>query len=288
MLLFLGFKYRISHAFAFGPTYSLLLQPLHILKNIPLSLFLRGDTLKSHELNEMPGWLMLLESWLEGMAIFNVKLCSVSRNLLVKVLSRHRALLPKHSKILVNDIDKTSNLNSFKKRNCPHLRLACVGILGIGKNQRMILNLMDRVDPEQAQLYLYGIGPDATLLGQLVEQNRLSQQVHFMGWVDEVSLWSQVDLLLMPSLHEGISNAILEALAYNVPVLASDIPEHREILPLDNLLSIEQPSLWIERLHKILKNSDRELTKICKQQLPYAARLKFDWDQEICKRILDS
>ncbi len=147
---------------------------------------------------------------------------------------------------------------------------------------------MDRVDPEQAKLYLYGVGPDAILLEQLVQQKRLSQQVHFMGWVDEVSLWSQVDLLLMPSLHEGLSNAILEALAYNVPVLASDIPEHREILPLDNLLSIEQPSLWIERLQKILKQSDRELTKICKQQLPHAARLKFDWDQEICKRILDS
>ncbi len=116
MLLFLGFKYRISHAFAFGPTYSLLLQPLHILKNIPLSLFLRADTLKNHKLNENPGWLLLLESRLEGMAIFNVKLCSVSKNLLVKVLSRHRALLPKHSEILVNDINKISSLNGFTKK----------------------------------------------------------------------------------------------------------------------------------------------------------------------------
>jgi hypothetical protein len=78
----------------------------------------------------------------------------------------------------------------------------------------------------------------------------------------------------------------LEALANNVPVLASDIPEHKEILPLQNLISIDSPELWVKSINKILLNANTMLIKLLDSQTPYAKRLCFDWEMEISKRIL--
>src|SRR5262249_31778124 len=47
-LLFLGLRYRVTHLFAFAHSYAFLLQPLRLLKRIPLTVFLHADTLENH------------------------------------------------------------------------------------------------------------------------------------------------------------------------------------------------------------------------------------------------
>jgi glycosyltransferase involved in cell wall biosynthesis len=56
-------------------------------------------------------------------------------------------------------------------------------------------------------------------------------QVHFLGYRKDVpDLLRQIDCVLLPSKREGMPNAVLEANASGVPVLASDIPAHRNLL----------------------------------------------------------
>jgi glycosyltransferase involved in cell wall biosynthesis len=57
--------------------------------------------------------------------------------------------------------------------------------------------------------------------------------VRFLGAVlgeDLASLWQHAELVVVPSSLEGLSIALLEAMSYGRPVLASDIPENREVL----------------------------------------------------------
>ena len=42
-------------------------------------------------------------------------------------------------------------------------------------------------------------------------------------------LYSNAGLFVLPSYYEGLPIALLEALSYEVPVLVSDIPQHKEI-----------------------------------------------------------
>ncbi|MCY1669376.1 glycosyltransferase family 4 protein [Rhizobium sp. SL86] len=53
--------------------------------------------------------------------------------------------------------------------------------------------------------------------------------------------------LLMPSLNEGFGLPIVEAKRLGVPVIASDIPAHREVAgPEGRLLSADDPTVWFE------------------------------------------
>jgi glycosyltransferase involved in cell wall biosynthesis len=136
-------------------------------------------------------------------------------------------------------------------------------------------------------LYLYGLGPEEKSLQKLTEEVGVKNCVTFMGWTNEADvIWKNIDLLLFPSLHEGAPNAILEALAYDVPVLASDLPEHREILPGCNLVAASDVMAWVEILRAILADTPNNLAKIREKQRKVIPKLRFDWEAEIQRRIL--
>jgi len=59
----------------------------------------------------------------------------------------------------------------------------------------------------------------------------IRDKVHFLGHRSDVPrLMPHFDVLLSTSGCEGISNAILEAMAAGVPVVATDIPGTRDLL----------------------------------------------------------
>jgi glycosyltransferase involved in cell wall biosynthesis len=54
----------------------------------------------------------------------------------------------------------------------------------------------------------------------------LSNNVHFLGRVSNVDDYLKAaDLFVLPTSHEGFSNAIVEAMASGLPIVTSDIPE---------------------------------------------------------------
>jgi glycosyltransferase involved in cell wall biosynthesis len=285
-LLYLGYKYRINRLFAFGNNYALFLQPLHIVKRIPLTLFLRADTLENHKLNKRSRWLRTLEHIIEGLALFHVRLYGVSSSLTEKVVDRHHFFRPLHARTLKNDI-QPAKIAVVKTENISlPLRLGCVGVLEPRKNQRFLLELMKSINKDQAILFIYGSGPDESTLKNMAEQENLTDRVHFMGWVETTDIWINIDILLMPSLHEGAPNAVLEALASGIPVLASDIPEHREILPECSLFSINHLESWINMINQDKYNLLEKLSDIKLSQSVGAENLNFDWDQIVSETIL--
>jgi glycosyltransferase involved in cell wall biosynthesis len=86
-----------------------------------------------------------------------------------------------------------------------------------------------------------------------VRDLRLESWVTFAGRVDNVAeILPACDLAIMPSLREGFSNALLEAMACGVPVVASDVGGNREaviqgesgiIVPMRTLPLGAQPEL---------------------------------------------
>lgn len=282
MLVYIGFRYRASHAFAFGTSYGLMLQPLRMLKRIPLTVFLRADSIQNRMISHPGSPLVHLEHVVEACAIHRVRLYCVSHALCNAVLKRHPLLAPLSSGVLRNDV-RVIPLKAGKSKK--PMRLVSVGILEARKNQRLLLQCMQGLQAPDAHLHLYGIGPQQALLEDMVNDLIIGDRVTFQGWVEADRIWSNADLLLLPSLHEGAPNAMLEALAYDVPVLASAIPEHAEILPANQLLPVDEPDAWRKRLEAIVRAPAEQLASLRNTQRRIAKSLQFDWDSEICRLI---
>lgn len=68
-------------------------------------------------------------------------------------------------------------------------------------------------------------------LRALVRELGIGERVTFMGGRSDVpALMCAMDLFVLPSHEEGLSNALLEALAAGMPVVATDVGGNREVL----------------------------------------------------------
>jgi glycosyltransferase involved in cell wall biosynthesis len=78
---------------------------------------------------------------------------------------------------------------------------------------------------------LIGDGPLRSEITERLEIARLTDRVHMLGDRSDVAqLISSLDLLVLSSLHEGLPNAVMEAMAASVPVVATAVGGTRELI----------------------------------------------------------
>jgi sugar transferase (PEP-CTERM/EpsH1 system associated) len=112
-------------------------------------------------------------------------------------------------------------------------------------------------------LLLAGDGPMRNQIELEVHRYGLAKQVRFLGARDDVAdLWQAADVGLLTSLSEGISVALLEAMACGRPVVATDVGGNPEIV-IDEQTGLlaprgDAPAL-AAALHRLL--SDETLRK---------------------------
>lgn len=106
-----------------------------------------------------------------------------------------------------------------------HLRLLFMGNLSPEKNPIGALEILAEVRGQfDARLRFVGTGPLESTLRRLAAERFTEGDVEFTGSVDDVSPHlSWADLLLLPSISEGLPGAVLEAGAAGVPSVSSDV-----------------------------------------------------------------
>jgi glycosyltransferase involved in cell wall biosynthesis len=83
----------------------------------------------------------------------------------------------------------------------------------------------------RARLVLLGEGPSQLELERQARSTGLGDRIHFLGFRRDVpELLAAFDFIAQPSISEGLSIAILEAMAAGKPLVACDIPGNREII----------------------------------------------------------
>ena len=106
-------------------------------------------------------------------------------------------------------------------------RIVSVGRLDANKNHEMMIrafaNLTDKY-PEYT-LTIYGEGELREHLLNLIESLNLTEKVFLPGIIPDVAdNIEKAALFLHTSYSEGVSNAIIEAMALGLPVIATDVP----------------------------------------------------------------
>lgn len=121
-----------------------------------------------------------------------------------------------------------------REKECGRFCVVAVGRLMPQKRPERFLEAaveIRRVRPEASFIWVGGGRGEADFL-RLAEKMGLGEVVKVTGWVKEISPWlDKADLMLHPAVFEGMPLALLEGMAYGLPVVVSQ--EVWEELPRD-------------------------------------------------------
>lgn len=93
------------------------------------------------------------------------------------------------------------------------------------------LQLNHAAEATRARLVIVGDGPQLSPLQQEIQQAGLGDKVWLAGSRDDIpELMRSMNVFVLPSLSEGISNTILEAMACGLPVIATQVGGNPELI----------------------------------------------------------
>jgi glycosyltransferase involved in cell wall biosynthesis len=131
---------------------------------------------------------------------------------------------------------------------------------GVDTLLRSLSELGRRPHDLPISLQVVGDGPERAKLAELAARLGVSDDVTFLGSrKDAGSLLRRGDIFVLPSRAEGLSNALLEAMAVGLPVVASNIPGNEDVVDhLSNglLFSVDDPTSLASALIRVLEDSE--------------------------------
>lgn len=106
---------------------------------------------------------------------------------------------------------------------------------------------------------LYGEGPDWEAVKSYINKKKLSEYIICPGFESELLAYlKSADLLVNPSLSEGLPNIVLEALASKVPVIVTNVGGHPEIVTDDFNGFLVEPKYISQMSERILEIADNK------------------------------
>ena len=117
------------------------------------------------------------------------------------------------------------------KNDSEKLELICVARLTQRKRVRDILEAVQ--DLEYVNLTLIGEGEEEDRLKKMAQDLEIEERTCFKGYVphDEITrFYRDSDIFVMPSLNEGMSNTVLEAMASGLPVITTQTGGTEELV----------------------------------------------------------
>lgn len=118
----------------------------------------------------------------------------------------------------------------FKPLASKTITIVTIGGICLRKNQMQCLELIIALKDEfSIHLDIYGTTFTSVdeayklTLDKFIEQNNLSQFVTFKGHEKDINkIYSKADIVLSTALEEGFGRTLIEAMAFGIPVVASD------------------------------------------------------------------
>jgi glycosyltransferase involved in cell wall biosynthesis len=129
--------------------------------------------------------------------------------------------------VILNGIDRKTleNLPRPAELETSACNVVVVGRLDTVKGVRFAVEAMrDAQIPADVRLCIVGDGPERQQLERASVEYGLSARIRFTGFrSDAAGFIAHADLVLLPSLHEGLPYTMLEAIAAGTPLAASQV-----------------------------------------------------------------
>jgi glycosyltransferase involved in cell wall biosynthesis len=116
---------------------------------------------------------------------------------------------------------------------CGAITIGAVSLLRPEKNLGLLLRAFARLAPEtpNARLILVGSGPECANLRSLARELGISDRCTFQAAEPDVSAWLRtMDIFVLPSISEALSNSLMEAMGCGCAVVASNAGGSSELI----------------------------------------------------------
>ena len=156
-----------------------------------------------------------------------------------------------------NAIDTSSLETNVDKRYSKQIIFA--GRLSHEKGIDSLISISKKLTND-IHLIILGTGPEEEKINDLVKNY---ENIHFFGYQNKnktISLIRGSDILIQPSLNEGISSTILEAMACKTLVIATNVGGNKELIVNNTtgfLINSNLTSQFIEKIIFILSNKTK-------------------------------
>jgi len=169
------------------------------------------------------------------------------------------------------------------------LVVGTVGRLAAVKDQRSVVRALAHIFRERPALrgtvrgIVVGDGPERAALKAEVASAGLEETIWFAGDREDVpALLAAMDLFLLPSLGEGISNTVLEAMAAGLPVIATRVGGNPELVvegETGHLVPVGDPAALAAAMLPLLEDGARR--RALGEAGRQSVRERFDWSRTV-------
>ena len=143
----------------------------------------------------------------------------------------------------------------------PDSYLLAVGRLTPEKGFEYLVEAANRL-PQVTQVVIAGASDHDSAYRDLLERLDTNKKVIFTGFTsgeDLRQLYSHARALVLPSVNEGFPMVLLEAMAYGLPILCSDIPGTRQVdLPEQDYFTVKDVDSLCAALSRLLNTPDEK------------------------------
>jgi len=126
---------------------------------------------------------------------------------------------------------------------------------GVGVLLEICKKLSDDID-----IIILGAGPETDKIKDISNSKK---NVHFLGYLPKekiIPLIRGSDILIQPSLNEGISSTILEAMACKIPIIATNVGGNMELIEHNQtgfLVDPNSSSQFLDLINYVFSNMDK-------------------------------
>jgi glycosyltransferase involved in cell wall biosynthesis len=139
------------------------------------------------------------------------------------------------------------------------LTIGVFGRLSHEKGHQVLIRAVERIvrDGSPLQVLIVGDGPERGTLESLVQQLNIQEYFRFVGYQANMAEWyNKIQLLVIPSLTEGLPNVLLEAMAAEIPAVATSVGAVPQVITHDEngwLIPAGDPDALAATLMRILQ-----------------------------------
>lgn len=175
---------------------------------------------------------------------------------LKKVYTQHYKIEPRKIHVNYNNfkLPESPTIHNFKTR-------INVGFLGNIEQHKGISIILEMIKNDKENLYFIAGKASGKKNKKILDKMLNFKNVHFLGFLNDnqkQTFFQDIDILLLPSYHEGSPRVVGEFLKFNKPIISTQIEgldycmnqKHIRLLPLNST-----PQTYIDEINKYKKKT---------------------------------